>query len=68
MAHDKAYYEAEKKIQKALKWGATSNPSPVSPKREKPKAAQNIIRPNSCYNSTSPSPRGGKLEGGPYGA
>jgi len=64
MARDKAYYEAEKKIEEARRSGAMTDPSPASPKGEAPKTGQQMIYPTSYHHSTDSSPFRGKLEGG----
>jgi len=64
MPKDAAYYAAEEKIQAALRSGGTEQPLPTSPKGEESKVIQKMINPNHYDYSNSPSPLGGKLEGG----
>jgi hypothetical protein len=65
MARDEAYRAAEKKIEQALQSGATNKPLPTSPKGEESRSiGLQMLCPTSHPKRNSPSPQGGKLEGG----
>jgi hypothetical protein len=65
MAHDQVYLEAEKKIEQALQSGAANKPLPISPKGEGSRSiGLQMLCPTLHLKRNSPSPLGGKLEGG----